>query len=175
MRIDFVKPPSQPKLGWLMLIAGLVLMGMMVRQYLDLKHRQAALVQAHQQQVQAQAEEERQRLAMLPPPAPAYMDDKRWRHAAKELALPWISTLRAVEHATKPPIFLVGFKSDPATGRLQLDAEAPSFDAALDFVVALQASPSLAQTQILSHEDAPDPQGRPLTRFSLQTRWVTTP
>lgn len=175
MRIDFVRSPRQPVLGWLVLASALATTGLAGWQYLALKHRQEALTKAQQQQAQLLAENERQRLAALPPPLPPYVDDKRWHLAAHELALPWINTLRALEQATKPPIFLVGFKSDPATGRLQLDAEAPSLDAALDFVSALQAAPTLSQTQILSHEESPDSQGRPLTRFSLQTKWVLAP
>lgn len=175
MRIDFVRSPRQPMFGWLVLAFALAMLGLAGWQYLALKHRQEALAKAHQQQIQLLAESERQRLVALPPPMPAYVDDKRWHRAAHELALPWINTLRALEQATKPPIFLVGFKSDPASGRLQLDAEAPSLDAALDFVTALQAAPALSQTQILSHDESSDPQGRPLTRFSLQTRWVVAP
>lgn len=175
MQIDFVRSSSQPLLGWVVLTAGLVMLSLTTWQYLEHQQRQESARQIFQQQVQLQAEEERQRVAALPALTPSYVDDKRWNRAARELALPWMETLRALEHSAKPPVFLLGFKSDPSNGRLQLDAEAPSFDAALDFVSALQANPALAQTQISSHEDAPDPQGRTLTRFSVQTQWVTTP
>lgn len=175
MRIDFVKSPRQPATGWLVLATGLVLLGLAGRHYLNHLHRQEAIRQQQQHQLQLQAEEERQRVAALPAPEPDYRQDKRWRHAAKELTLPWINTLRALEQAAKPPVFLLGFKSDPVSGRLQLEAEAPSFDSALDFVSALQELPTLAQTQLASHEELPDPQGRPFTRFSVNTQWVPTP
>lgn len=175
MRIDFARSPSQPRLGWLMLLAGLVMLGLVASQYWHVREQQAAQLNTQHQLALAMENSERQRVAALPSPVPPYADDRRWRRAATELALPWITTLRAVERATKPPVFLLGFKSDPASGRLQLDAEAPSFNAALDFVSALQAAPALSQTQLLSHQDAPDPQGRPLTRFSLQTQWVVSP
>ncbi|MDO9236956.1 MAG: hypothetical protein Q7U28_13115 [Aquabacterium sp.] len=175
IRVDFVKRPGPPMLGWLVLLIGVALLGALAQQYVRFSQVRASALQASQQQAQTVAEQERQRVADLPSPPPPYLDDRRWRRAATELALPWINTLRAVEQATKPPVFLVGFKSDPATGRLQLDAEAPSFDAALGYVSVLQAAPALSQTQILSHDDTPDPQGRPLTRISLQTQWVTTP
>lgn len=175
MHIDFDRSPRQPALGWWMLLAGLALLSLAMWQCLHVRQQQATLRQAHEQQEQARISHERQQLEALPPPTPPYADDPRWRRAAAELTLPWIATLRAVETATKPPVFLVGFKSDPVSGRLLLDAEAPSFDAALDFVSTLQAAPALSQTQILSHEDTPDPQGRLLTRFSLQTQWVVAP
>lgn len=175
MQIDFARSSRQPLLGWLALIAGLVMLSLTTWQYLEHQQRQESARQVSLQQVRLQAEEERQRIVALPSPAPSYLDDKRWNRAARELALPWMNTLRALEHAAKPPVFLLGFRSDPASGRLQLDAESPNFDAALDFISALQTNPALAQTQISSHEDVPDSQGRSLTRFSVQTQWVTTP
>lgn len=175
MHIDFVRSSRQPLLGWLLLIAGLVMLSLATWQYLENQQRQESTRLTSQREIQAQADEERLRLGALPPPALTYVNDKRWSRAARELALPWMNTLRALEQTAKPPVFLLGFKSDPANGRLQLDAEAPSFGAALDLVAGLQANPALAQTQISSHEEAPDPQGRPLTRFSVQTQWVVTP
>ena len=174
MRIDFVKSERAPKLGWFVLVAGLVMAGMAADQWLHWRQHQEALVSTRQQQARDAAEQERQRLATLPPATPPYVDDKRWQRAATELALPWINTLKAIEHATKPPVFLVGFKCDPVTGRLQLDAEAPAFDAALGYVSALQAQPELAHMQILAHDESPDQQGHPQVRFSLQAQWVVT-
>lgn len=173
MHIDFVRSAPTPRVGWLVLIAGLALTGMALEQAMRFRQQQVAWRQAQVKAEQQLADAERQRLAAVPPPLPSYEDDKRWRRAATELALPWLDTLRAIEHATKPPVFLVGFKSDPVSGRLQLDAEAPDLDAALGYVTSLQAEPQLTNTLLLAHQQTPDPQGHTQLRLSLQTQWVS--
>ena len=162
-----------PRVGWLFLIAGMVSTGVALDQAMHLRQQQVAWRQDQDKAAGQLAEAERQRLTALPPSLPSYEDDKRWRRAATELALPWLDTLRAIERATKPPVFLVGFKSDPVNGRLQLDAEAPDLDAALAYVTSLQAEAQLANTQLLAHQQTPDPQGRTQLRLSLQTQWVS--
>jgi hypothetical protein len=172
MHIDFIGQARSPRLGWLILGLGLGLAGLAGQRWLAWHQTQAQLTQAHEQALRDQAEHERQRLASLPPPVPPYTDDLRWQRAAHELNLPWMDTLRAIEHATRPPVYLTGFKSDPASGRLQLEAEAPDLDAALGYVSALQAERQLRNTQLQTHDSLPDPQGRSQLRFALQTQWV---
>lgn len=173
MHIDFARTAPLPRVGWALLIAGLALTVAAGDQAMRLQRQQEAWKQSHDQAAQQEAESERKRLAALPPPMPSYQDDKRWRRAATELALPWLGTLRAIEHATKPPVFLVDFKAEPASGRLQLEAEAPDLDAALAYVTTLQAEPQLANTQLLSHQQVADSQGQLQLRVSLQTQWVS--
>jgi hypothetical protein len=174
MRVDFIQRQRQPMLGWLVLIAGVVSAGKVGDHYLQVCQQKEALEQIRQAQAHRVKEQERQRLAAQPLPVPPHVDDKRWQRAATELALPWLNTLQAIERATKPPVFLVGFKSDPVSGRLQLDSEAPSLDDALAYVFALQSAPELSRTQLTAHSEATDQQGRALVRFALQTQWVLT-
>jgi len=173
MRIDFVQPAPSPRVGWVLLVAGLALAGVAGSQGLRYRQEHLAWAQLQAKLAEQRADKERQRLAALPPSLPPYEDDKRWQRAATELALPWLDTLGAIERATKPPVFLVGFKSDPVTGRLQLDAEAPDLDGALTYVATLQAQPQLVNTQLLAHQELADSQGRAQLRFSLQTQWVS--
>lgn len=172
MQVDFIDTTKAPMLGWLVLLLALVTGGVMTHQIWLTHQQELALTQAQEATAHRQAELERQRLAALPPATPPYVDDRRWQRAAFELTLPWLSTLRALEQATKPPVFLVGFKSDPANGRLQLDAEAPDLDAALAYTASLQADTRLTHTQLSAHDQAGDPQGHGLVKFSLQTQWV---
>jgi hypothetical protein len=172
MNIDFIGSTPLPRLGWALLLAGLTLSGIAVGQGLRYRQQQVAWSHAQDAGVKQLAESERQRLAALPPILPLYEDDKRWQRAAAELALPWIDTLRAIEQATKPPVYLLGFKPDPISGRLQLDAEAPDLGGALAYVHALQTESQFSGTQLLSHEQTTDPLGRTQLRISLQTQWV---
>lgn len=173
MHIDFVRAAPLPRVGWVLLIAGFALTGVAADQAMRFREQQDAWNQAQDKAAQQVAEKERQRLAALPLPMPSYEDDKRWRRAATELALPWLGTLRAIEHATKPPVFLVGFKAEPVSGRLQLEAESPDLDAALAYVATLQAESQLANTQLVSHQQVSDSQGQMQLRISLQTQWVS--
>lgn len=172
MRVDFVKSKGQPVLGWLVLVFGMALLGFMANRYVHMHQRQVLREQTRQEHARKLANLERERLAQTPAAQPNYAQDKRWRKASSELTLPWIDTLRAIEHATKPPVFLLTLKSDPTSGRLQMDAEASDFEEVLGYVSALQDESALVDTQLIAHEDTNDAQGHPLVRFSVQSKWV---
>lgn len=175
-QIDFAQPSkAQPLMGWLLLLIGLASLVMVGKHFLIWRQAQADAEHAKQQQVQAADELAKRQATRLVNATPVYVDDKRWAHAVTELALPWIGTLRAIERATQPPIYLLAFKSDPVSGRLLLEAEAPTFDEVLAYMAALQTAKQLHSTQLLSHQEANDAQGHALVRFSLQTQWVSAP
>lgn len=106
---------------------------------------------------------------------PAFLNDKRWLRASAELKLPWMQTLNTLEASTKPPVFLMGFKSDMQTGLIQLDGEASSFEEILAYVNVLQKTPALRHVWLQQHAESPDSTGRPVIRFIVQSSWVTQP
>jgi hypothetical protein len=156
-------------------VLGLATLAIAAEQFVRWQIDQQDRMAAHQQSVQRLQEQARQEQASLPAPPPGYDTDKRWLSAATELNLPWLDTLRALDQATKPPVYLLGVKSDAKTGKLVLEAEAPDLDAALTYVETLQAESALRDAHLMAHDTAPDPSGRPFTKVSIQTQWVATP
>jgi len=103
-------------------------------------------------------------------PIPLSPDQRRLQRIAPALRQPWLPTLRVIENATEPPVYLLSMAIDPAAGTVRLDAEAPSFDHALAYVQLLDEDGLLGPAQIYSHEQGNDP-ARPAVRFTVVTRW----
>lgn len=115
------------------------------------------------------------RQVRLPPPKPALVTpyERRAQQALVELQRPWLASLRAIESATREPVFLLGLTIEPATGVIRLDAEAATFDQALGYVERLSASPGLLPATLVSHEAAATlPPGQGAVRFTVSTRWA---
>src|SRR5690606_38132063 len=156
--------------GWLLLAIALIFAGWAAQAFLQsTDQHQSAMA------TQARYAEERQRrhdaLAQASSQSTQnrYLQDKRWQHALKDLGVPWLLTLHALEQASRPPVFLTGIRSDPSSGRVQIDAEAPSLTDALTYVQALQQAPPLHQVWLLRHEEAIDASsGRSALRFAVQ-------
>jgi len=103
-------------------------------------------------------------------PAVLTPDQRRLQHVAPVLRQPWLPTLRLIENATEPPVYLLALSVDPASGVVQLEAEAPDFSGALAYVKSLDEDGLLGPAQIRSHEQGGDP-SRPTVRFKVATRW----
>lgn len=170
--VDFIRAKRQPIVGLGMFFIGVCLAAISGTRWISWSQLQARQAANRIAQIKQEQDLVRKRLASLPPPVPPYTEDKRWQLAAQELALPWVETLRALERTTAPPIFLVGFKPDSSSGRLQLEVESPDLDTALAYVKSLQRQPQLANTQMLTHEVSTSLAGSSLTRVVLQTQWV---
>jgi hypothetical protein len=174
MQLDFVRPKRQPWIGWLLLLIGVAAAAWTAVQGLHVvraRAEQAAHAKRLADAAQALALSERKPL----PSKPRMEDDKRWQKAAKELGLPWLDVLSALERATKPPVFLTSLKSDSSKTTWLMEAEAPDLDAALSYAQSLQRQPMLRSTQLMSHEQILDRSNRPLVKFSLTAQWVSSP
>ena len=120
-----------------------------------------------QQRVEA---EQRARLAAQRPVVPS-ADERRLQRVRPQLLQPWLPALRAIENATEPPVFLLALSIDPATGRLRLDGEAPSFGEALAYAQRLDEDGALPPAHLLSHELVNDSAGRTTVRFTMVANW----
>jgi hypothetical protein len=175
-RAQFGQRPIQAPAGWLLLALGVVCVAFGLRAHLHASAEHSAATTARFQSIdEARRLATRQQLANVDE-VPAYLHDKRWHRAAVELDAPWLLTLSALEQATKPPIFLTGIRSDPASGRVQIDAEAPSLDDVLAYVQTLHKATPLRDVWLLRHEEVPDAStGRSIVRFAVQATWVKAP
>jgi hypothetical protein len=165
--IDFLRPRRTPTLGWWLLAAGVAALTLSV----GVEQRRAAQRAQREAAIQRlQQAEERARQAEQRPIVPS-ADERRLQRVRPQLQQPWLPALRAIENATEPPVFLLALSIDPATGRLRLDGEAPSFGDALAYAQRLDEEGALPPAHLLSHELVNDPSGRTTVRFTMVAHW----
>lgn len=166
--LDFLRPPSPPKVGWVLLAIGAAALAAALWCEQRWSFERAATERAEQERLAAQ----RASQTPVKPPEPT-LAQRRWQQAQPELRRPWLPALRAIESATANPVFLLSLSIEPASGQIKIDAEAPSFDHALAYVQVLDVGGVLQPATILSHEQTADAaSGRSIVRFSASTRWV---
>lgn len=171
-RIDFLHPGRPPAWGWAMLIAGAISLATALWQAHTWSQADAMRAEA----LRAEAEARRQQAAQASRRTPGAMaDERRQQFLARQLAQPWLPTLRLIENATEPPVFVLGLSMDPSAGTLRLDGEAPDLQRALDYGSALHEKNLLGPAELRSHETATDPTGRPVVRFTFVAPWSSRP
>jgi len=167
--IDFLRPSRPPRIGWVLLALGIACLAGALWCDQRWVNERAAAARAEQQSLAAQ-----RALQAPPPPAEPTLTQRRWQQAQLELQRPWLPALRAIESATANPVFLLSMTIEPAKGLIKLDAEAPSFDHALAYVLVLDEGGALQPATLVSHEQATDTgSGRSTVKFSAVTRWST--
>jgi hypothetical protein len=163
---DFLRRPSAPRLGWVVLAVGMVAVVIAIGADQRGQARREALEQARLQRIEA--ERVRQRPAPVKPPTAA---DRRAAQAEHELRRPWLAAMRGVEAATVAPVFLVAMSIERG-GLVKLEAEAPAFDEVLAYVDRLGRNDSLGGVTLVSHQQGTDPAtGGSLVRFAVSAEW----
>jgi hypothetical protein len=170
--IDFLHPARPPALGWALLGAGAASLAAAL--WLANTWAQADATRAQAQRAQAEARLQQAAQSARRTPAAA-ADERRQQFLARQLAQAWLPTLRLVENATEPPVFVLGLSMDPAAGSLRLDGEAPDLQGALDYASALHEKHLLGPAELRSHETTTDTTGRPVVRFTLLAPWGGKP
>ena len=165
--IDFQRPTSQPRLGWLILLVGSVCVAAASR--LSSRY-EAARVQAAGA-LEEQHDLARQRARPVPAMAPTQAD-VRTRTALAQSDAPLLGTLRAIERTAQDPVYLRSLNLDPAAHTVKLEAEAPTFADALAYVQTLDAEPLLHPAMLTAHNDVPEQvSGKTHLTFTVMTRW----
>ena len=166
--IDFLRGPSTPALGWLLLAAGAVCFATAI--WLTNKWSTERLMA--QRAEQAAAEARREQLRPRPQAAPT-IHQLRQAQAQLELRRPWLPALQAIESTTAAPVYLLSLNIDPATGTIKLEGEAPSLDHALAYGLVLDEGGVLQPAIVNSHDAAAGSgSGRSVVRFAASTRWT---
>lgn len=166
IRIDFLHPRRVPWLGIGLLVLGAGALALALwfdRTWAEQRAEREEAERARQEAMERTRREALRPVALTP-------DQRRLQHIAPVLRQPWLPSLRLIENATDAPVYLLALSIDPASGVVQLEAEAPDFKSALAYVQSLDEEGLLGPAQIRSHEDGPDP-ARPVVRFKVATRW----
>ncbi len=164
---DFLRPPSSPRIGWILLGVGAVVLGAAVWLETQWAAERGEVLRLRQFNLAKQ----QTRPKPAPPSAPTLVE-RHWQQARLELRRPWLPVLRAIEVATTDPVYLLSLTVEPVTGLVKLDAEAPSFDVALLYVQQLSEGGALERVILTSHAEAvPQRADRPIVKFSVATHW----
>lgn len=167
--IDFAKPRERvPRVGVVLLVLGvLFLLVVAICEQRWATERERALQEAERQAEALRVQRQARPAVVMPT-----VDEKRLQRVVAERSRPWMAALRAVESATRDPVFLLAMSTDTSNHSLRLDAEAPSFEHALSYVQVLPDGQGLASAHLLSHELVTDAaSGRQVVRFSVSVRW----
>lgn len=167
--VDFLRVPGLPRVGWYVLALGMSGLAAALLCQAHWASQRAAVLRAEQQALARQQE-----LNAPPPPVAPTLAERRWQQAQVELRRPWLPTLRAIEATTQDPVYLLSLSIAPSTGQIRLDAEASSFDQAVDYVQALGSDGVLQQAMLSSHVELPPALGsRPTVKFSAIAHWAS--
>ena len=166
--VDFAhRGASVPRAGLILLASGAFALTLALW-----KQHEWSVQTDHRNEARAVAlERERAAKRTIAPRLPT-LPERRWQGAKAELGYPWLRVLRSVEGATHDPVYLkllVVDRKGPAG--IRIEAEAPSFDRALEYVQMVDADGVLAPAFLASHEPIVDAFGNPAVRFSLATQW----
>lgn len=164
--VDFLRSPAPPRLGWVLLMAGVATL---VAAF-AFDARYAAAQAGAERAAQAQLDLDRQRLRPARPVVPS-AGEIHLRQAEAESHAPWLRTLRVVEATTRDPVYLRSLVIEPAAGVIKLEAEAPTFAEALSYAKALDDESSFRPALLSSHEQIVDATGKSAVRFSVVGRW----
>jgi hypothetical protein len=92
------------------------------------------------------------------------------RETIARLALPWDNLFGALEGAASDTVAVLAVEPDPGTGSALISAEAKDYVAALNYVLQLEAAPTLKRVRMVRHEIRP--QGpRATVAFSVSASW----
>lgn len=164
--VDFLRPRGTPLAGRCLLAAGLL--SLVAAAWLN--QRWDSERAGHEALLRRQEEAQRHAAEAARRPHVPTVDERRLKHLLPQLSQPWLPTLRTIEGATESPVFLLGLGIDPASGRIQLEGEASSFDQALAYVERLSREDTLTDVHLVSHDTPATAPGGAM-RFTVNARW----
>lgn len=167
LRIDF-RPrvrQAQPRLGWLVLAAGVMLFG---GAYAELSHVEREVASARTAAKPAAALASGHSSPVARPPEGAARAE---RLAMAQLATPWDALLGDIEQAASEDVALLALQAGADGRTLTVSGEARHFAALMAYVRRLQAGSALSDVHLTGHETRRDDPQRPVA-FSLSATWA---
>lgn len=164
LALDYVAAPSQPALtGVGVLLAALLIAGALTHRYADARRQLAA------SQSDAPSSPARQLPVQAVPRERVTEDAKRAQEVVRQLTLPWMSMIAAVERAATQDIAVLQMQPEPQQALLRVTAEAGNREAMLKYLGRLEKDGNLAEVHLVRHEVRVDQPGRPI-QFVVQAR-----
>jgi hypothetical protein len=100
--------------------------------------------------------------------------DGRLASAQIEMNYRWGSTLSSIEMSARPPAYLLALRMDPGQGKIDINAVAPDFNAALKLLGALSDHGLISEPRLQAREAPPTALGAESSdmRFSITAGWA---
>ena len=181
LELDFRRPPRPRAGGWLLLVAGIALVGSAAWAGLRVEAATAALETTVRDIVAGLPEA----LLEQHPPGAGTKGGGKGNNKEGDNALadmqrvqaridnrPWQALFTTLEALASDDVALLSLTPDARKRQLRITAEARDLGAMLDYHRKLEDTPALRDVSLVNHEFAEQVQGRPV-RFSLLASWVT--
>ncbi len=150
--LDFVRQRRWPNLlGWVLLVLGLSMAALEVRDFLT---RRADLAEREQIVERLRHQLQRESRQMVQAPAtPLRADEARPAlRLAVQLGRDWPALFAALAASANEDVALLSVAPDGARGVLNLTAQADNLQAMFDFLARLEADDDLHDVQLVSYE-----------------------
>ncbi|MGE5522267.1 MAG: PilN domain-containing protein [Rhodospirillaceae bacterium] len=171
LQMDFQQRSAggKPRLGWLVLALGMLLLGGAYAQYSEVEESLAA--------ARARVAQHRESKRVAGAAARTGETDptvKAIGVVRDQLAAPWGPLFVEVESAANDDVALLSLHADTSAHTIRVSGEARNFGALMAYVRRLEASPVFADVRLAGHEVRQQDPRRPVA-FSLTGAWVGTP
>jgi Tfp pilus assembly protein PilN len=169
LEMDFVRTRRSCTVqGALLLLSGIILTGAGVQQYFAARQEIAALERELAMLARAPRGDRGERQVDI--------DRLRGRivlanQVVRKKTVPWDSLFRDIERASDNQIGLLAVQPDAPSGVVRISGEARDAAALTDYIVRLEAQPSLQNVHLAEHEMKLN-QGRAVVRFNLNATWA---
>lgn len=170
LRIDFQQRETgvNPRLGWLVLLLGALLLAGAYAEYADID---AAVTAARLRAGQQQQATLSGTSAASAASAESTQAIKAMNRVRDQLAAPWGALFVEVENAAHEDIAMLTLQADPMAHTLRIGGEARNFTALMAYVRRLEASAAMADVRLAGHEVRQQDPRRPVA-FTLSATWV---
>lgn len=164
------KPRARERLGWLMLLAGIVTVVMVgdvfVRVHQEKRDLEATLARVEPKRVPLVRSGSSQRESKRDAE-----EIKLANAVAERLTLPWVDLFQALEAGGTSKIALLALEPDAQKRILRITAEAKNKADMLAFVLKLTEDQRLINVHLMDHQLQAQTPGQPV-RFSVQASWA---
>jgi Tfp pilus assembly protein PilN len=170
MHLDFRRPRrAAAGLGWLLLGAGLLLLGGMLAWHGLVLDPGLRAAEGRWRELQA-ALAARQPASVRGDEQQLAVHWQRGARVARELAAPWEPLFAVLEAAADRPVALLSIEPDATRGELVLTGEARDHEALLDYYRYLQGAAVLSAVVLQTHQVNQQDRQKPV-RFRVSARW----
>jgi Tfp pilus assembly protein PilN len=170
LHIDFQQREADvhPRLGWLVLLLGALLLAGVYAEYADVD---AAVTAARSRAGQRQQATSSGTSAASAASAESVQAMKAVNRVRDQLAAPWGALFVDVEGAAHEDIAMLTLQADPMAHTLRIGGEARNFTALMAYVRRLEASAAMADVRLAGHEVRQQDPRHPVA-FTLSATWV---
>ena len=165
--LDYEKPIEHPRklASWILLVAGIALLGEMGLSYKQLKHEQKIIVQKRQPLAPQIAQRQNKATYNF-----SAKDFETAQQIIKRLATPWNELFLGLESANFKEIAILSVEPDMQNGLIHISGEAKDYASVLTLIARLRSTQPFSEVFLLHREIKLSDPERPVV-FILSMKW----